>query len=89
MVYLICNNRSYRVLKVNMDIYKTQLLGEPRPDEYIGMDFNLPLNIAGIANAIGVHGRTIEDPDELAPAIEQAVESGRPAVLDVLIDGSV
>ena len=89
VVYLICNNRSYRVLKVNMDIYKTQLLGEPRPDEYIGMDFNLPLNIAGIANAIGVHGRTIEDPEELAPAIEQAVESGRPAVLDVLIDGSV
>ena len=89
VVYLICNNRSYRVLKVNMDIYKTQLLGEPRPDEYIGMDFNLPLNIAGIANAIGVHGRTIEDPEELALAIEQAVESGRPAVLDVLIDGSV
>ncbi len=89
VVYLICNNRSYRVLKVNMDVYKTQLLGEPRPDEYIGMDFNLPLNIAGIANAIGVHGRTIEDPEELAPAIEQAVESGRPAVLDVLIDGSV
>lgn len=89
VVYLICNNRSYRVLKVNMDIYKTQVLGEPRPDEYIGMDFPLPLNIAGIANAIGVYGRTIEDPDDLAPAIQQAVESGRPAVLDVLIDGSV
>ena len=89
VVYLICNNRSYRVLKVNMDIYKTQVLGEPRSGEYIGMDFPLPLNIAGIANAIGVHGRSIEDPDELAPAIEQAVESGRPAVLDVFIDGSV
>ncbi len=89
VVYLICNNRSYRVLKVNMDIYKTQVLGEPRSDEYIGMDFPLPLNIAGIANAIGVHGRTIDDPAELAPAIEQAMESGRPAVLDVVIDGSV
>ena len=89
VVYLICNNRSYRVLKVNMDIYKTQVLGEPRSDEYVGMDFPLPLNIAGIANAIGVHGRTIEDADELSQAIEEAVESGRPAVLDVIIDGSV
>ena len=53
----------------------------------MGMDFPLPLNIAGIANAIGVYGRTIEDPEELAPAIRQAVESGRPVVLDVVIDG--
>ena len=42
VVYLICNNRSYRVLKLNMDIYKTQVLGEPRPDEYLGMDFPFP-----------------------------------------------
>ena len=89
VVYLICNNRSYRILKLNMDIYKTQVLGEARPEEYVGMDFPLPLNIAGIANAIGVYGRTIEDPEELAPAIRQAVELGRPAVLDVVIDGSV
>ena len=89
VVYLICNNRSYRILKVNMDVYKTQVLGEARPEEYVGMDFALPLNIAGIANAIGVYGRTIEDPDELAPAVRQAVELGRPAVLDVIIDGSV
>ena len=89
MVYLVCNNRSYRILKLNMDIYKTQVLGEERPEEYVGMDFPLPLNIAGIANAIGVYGRIIEDPEELAPAIRQAVELGNPAVLDVVIDGSV
>ena len=89
VVYLICNNRSYRILKINMDVYKTQVLGEPRPDEYEGMDFPLPLNIAGIANAMGVYGRTIEDPEELAPSIRQAVELNRPVVLDVVIDGSV
>ena len=89
VVYLICNNRSYRILKLNMDIYKTQVLGEPRPEEYVGMDFPLPLNIAGIANAIGVYGQTIEDPAELGPALRRGLESGRPAVLDVVIDGSV
>ena len=90
VVYVICNNKSYRVLKLNMNTYKTQILGEKPPrSRYMGMDFPLRLNIAGIANAIGVYGRTIEDPAGLGPAIEQALELGKPAVLDVVIDGTV
>ena len=89
VVYLICNNRSYRVLKVNMNVYKNQILHEETPESYVGMDFPIPLNIAGIANAIGVYGRTIEDPSEIGPALRQALDSGKPAVLDVVIDGSV
>ena len=89
VVYLICNNRSYRILKLNMNIYKNQILHEESPESYVGMDFPIPLNIAGIANAIGVYGRTIEDPTEIGPALRQALDSGKPAVLDVVIDGSV
>lgn len=90
VVYVICNNRSYRVLKLNMDLYKTQIIKEESPrSKYLGMDFPIPLNIAGIAEAIGVHGRKIEDPAELAPALRHALELGKPAVLDVVIDGSV
>ncbi|MCH8280794.1 MAG: thiamine pyrophosphate-binding protein [Chloroflexi bacterium] len=94
VVYLVCNNRSYRILKLNMNLYKTQVLGEDTADspsglELPGLDFPIPLNIAGIANAIGVYGRTIEDPADIAPAIKQALDSGKPAVLDVVIDGSV
>ena len=90
VVYVICNNRSYRVLKLNMDTYKTQVLKEESPrSKYLGMDFPIPLNIAGIAEAIGVYGQKIEDPAELAPAMRHALELGKPAVLDVVIDGSV
>ena len=89
VVYLICNNRSYRILKLNMNIYKNQILQEEAPEGYVGMDFPIPLNIAGIANAIGVYGRAIEDPAEIGPALRQALDSGKPAVLDVVIDGSV
>ena len=90
VVYVICNNRTYRVLKLNMDVYKRDVLGEKQPrSQYIGADFPLPLNIAGIAEAIGVHGRKIEDPAELAPAVRQALDLGKPAVLDVSIDGSI
>ena len=29
VVYIICNNRTYRVLKLNMNVYKRHILGEP------------------------------------------------------------
>ncbi len=89
-VYVICNNRSYRILKLNMNRYKTHILGESRPSsKYIGMDFPLPLDMAAMANAMGLHGRTVEDPEELGPALKETLEMGKPALLDVVIDGSV
>ena len=89
VVYVICNNRSYRILKLNMDRYQTDILGRNTPSsQYIGMDFPRPLDLAAIANAMGVHGRTVEDPAELGPALKQALELGKPALLDVIIDGS-
>ena len=53
------------------------------------MDFPLPLNIAGIAGAIGVYGRTITAPDDIGPELIRALASGKPAVLDVVIDGRI
>ena len=41
-VYLVCNNRSYRILKVNMNIHRREILGEEIPEDfagYVGMDF--------------------------------------------------
>ena len=91
-VYLICNNRSYRILKVNMNLHRREILGEEPLtdfDRFTGFDFPRPLNIAGIANAVGVYGRTIEDPSEIGPEVRKALESGKPAALDVVIDGRV
>ena len=90
VVYVICNNAAYRVLKLNMNLYQTQILGQAAAEsEYIGMDFPSPLNIAGMAEAMGVFGRKISDPAEVAPALRDALGRGKPAVLDVAIDGAV
>ena len=90
VVYLVCNNASYRVLKLNINAYKTMILGEDLPaSQYIGMDFPIPLNIADMARAMGVHGTRVEDPAELGPAMRQALEAGKPTLLDVVIDGAV
>ncbi len=90
VVYVICNNRAYRVLKLNMNLYKSEILGQQNPaSEYIAMDFPTPFDIAAIAEAMGVHGRKVEDPADVAPALREALALGKPAVLDVSIDGTV
>ncbi|MHB8605128.1 MAG: thiamine pyrophosphate-binding protein [Thermoplasmatota archaeon] len=38
------------------------------------------------AEAFGGHGELVEDPHELKPAIERAFASGKPAIVNVLID---
>ena len=90
VVYVICNNGVYRVLKINMNAYKKNILGQDPPQsQYIGMDFDKPFDIAGIATAMGIHAQRIEDPTDLKPAMEQALALGSPALLDVIIDGTV
>ena len=89
VVYVITNNGAYKVLKGGMDAYKKTILKEETPSKYIGMDFPSHLNMAALAEDMGVHGRRIEDPAELGPAMQEALDSGKPAVLDVIIDGSV
>jgi benzoylformate decarboxylase len=90
VVYVICNNQSYRILKLNMNVYKTQIRGEIKPDsKYLAMDFPVRFDIAAIAEAIGVRGHTIEDPTTLAAAVRNAIALNEPVVLDVHIDGSL
>ena len=90
VVYAICNNRSYRILKVNMEIYLRHMQEDhERQSEYVGMDFANPLDLAALGQALGVAGERVDDPQALGPALEKAYASGRPAVIDVSIDGSL
>ncbi len=90
VVYVVCNNSTYRVLKLNMNLYKTHIMNEETPvSRYMGMDFPLRPDFSEIAAGMGVHARRIKDPAEVGPAVEQALDLGKPALLDVVIDGSV
>ena len=90
VTYAICNNRSYRILKVNMDVYLRRMLEDAdRDSEYVGMDFATPLPLAEIAQAMGVAGENVDDPTQLGPALERSIGSGKPAVINVSIDGAL
>jgi benzoylformate decarboxylase len=90
-IFVICNNGMYRVLKVNFDVYQREILNEA---ELTGphlpySEFPTPFDVAAIANSMGVHGERIVEPAEIKPAVERAVASGKPALLDMIIDGSM
>jgi acetolactate synthase I/II/III large subunit len=46
-------------------------------------------DISAIARAMGADGARVDSPDEVADAIESAIKSERPAVLDVRVDSAV
>jgi len=90
-IFVICNNGMYRVLKVNFNVYQREILnasaltGAKLPYS----EFPQPFDVAAIAKSMGVHGERIVDPQEIKPAVDRAVASGKPAVLDIVIDGSL
>jgi benzoylformate decarboxylase len=88
VVFVICNNGAYRVLKVNMAVYK-RMQGIEKQSKHIGMDFKAPFDMAALAKAFGMASVRIEDPARIGPELKRAVASGKPALLDVVIDGAL
>ena len=90
-IFVICNNGMYRVLKVNFNVYQEEILELPETSggRLLYSDFATPFDMAAIANSMGVHGETITDPAQIKPAVDRAVASGKPALLDMVIDGSL
>ncbi|MBI4595832.1 MAG: thiamine pyrophosphate-binding protein [Candidatus Tectomicrobia bacterium] len=85
VVYIVCNNRSYRILKHFMKNYYFPLLGlKDRKSEYPGMNFfEHPLDCASVAEGFGVRGFKVDDPVDLKPTLEKAFALGKPALIDV------
>ncbi len=76
-VVVIANDRQWGMIKASqMANYDAR---------YIGVDFT-DIRYDEIARACGCWGERVEDPKEITPALERAVASGKPAVLDVIID---
>ena len=88
VTYVMLSNRAYRILKLNMLEY----LGEAASGrEFVAMDLIQPdLRFDRMAEAMGVPARRVEQPDELAPALEEAVgHRGGPFLLDVVLESPI
>jgi len=76
-IVIIANDRQWGMIKAaQMAAYDAR---------YIGVDFN-DVRYDQVAQAMGCWGERVEDPREITSALERAMASGKPAVLDVVVD---
>jgi benzoylformate decarboxylase len=81
IVFVVMDNSQYKILK---------LLGERDDigDKVPGLD--LPdVNIVQTARSLGCEAASVERPEDLSGAFERALKTGRPYVLDVLVDPDI
>lgn len=80
VVLIQCSNGSFGWIKELQHLY--------HGGRYYSVDFN-PVDYAAIARGFGLQARQVTDPDEVRPAIEQALADGRPYFLDVVTESQI
>lgn len=87
--FVICNNHSYRLLKLNIQQYWHEL-HLPERDFPASFDLQEPdIHFAALAQAMGVPGVRVEQPAQIGPAIRQALQHDGPFLIDLVIKGDV
>lgn len=82
LTVVIPDNRNYRILKDNtLDV----MGGEEEEYDWQDMEFDPPVDIPTNVESHGARGQLVESPEEIAPAVEEALDRGGPDVLDVLV----
>ena len=80
VVIIVFNDRAYGMIKAGQKAcYGSR---------FIGVDFT-DARYDKIAEAMGCYGERVVNPQDIEPALQRAVDSGKPAVLDVIIDSEV
>jgi sulfoacetaldehyde acetyltransferase len=77
VVAVVFNNMQWGAEKKNqVDYYDNR---------FVGTNLRNP-DFAEVARAMGAEGKRVEHPGEVGDAVAQAIRSGRPTVLDVMVD---
>jgi benzoylformate decarboxylase len=79
ITYVIANNRSYRIIK-------ERLVSMRATDRFTGMDIRDPeIDFTGLARSMGVAAQRVTDPEDIVPALREALQSGGPRLIEVMI----
>jgi benzoylformate decarboxylase len=84
---VVCNNRSYRILKDNIRQYWRE---RDVPEHEFPASFDLrnpDLRFDRIAESLGVPAARVEAGEQVRPAISRALETDGPFLIDVVIGG--
>jgi acetolactate synthase-1/2/3 large subunit len=80
IVLIQCSNGSFGWIKELQHLY--------HGNRYFSVDFN-PVDYAAIARGFGFQARQVVDPEEVRPALQEALADGRPYFLDVVTESQI
>ena len=85
--FVMLNNASYRILKLNLVEY---LGADSRERDFVALDLtDPPLRFDKLAEAMGVQACRVERPEELLPSLREAIAYPGPSLVDVVMDSPV
>ena len=86
VVFIIINNRSYRILKQRVNALKGH---SAQSGIYVGMDLVDPaIDYVGLARSLGLAAGRAETIPETLRLLREALASAAPTLIDVLVDGA-
>jgi benzoylformate decarboxylase len=84
VVWIIFNNRSYRILKQRVNAMRGHAA---QTDRFVGMDLVEPeIDYLGLARALGVRAEAASSVADAADLLRQGLGSGKPLLIDVALD---
>jgi benzoylformate decarboxylase len=87
--FVICNNHSYELLKLNIQQYWRE---RQLPEREFPASFDLynpDIRFDELARAMGVQAVRVETPEQIGPAIRQALADDEPFLIDLVITSEV
>lgn len=87
--FVVCNNQSYELLKLNIDEYWKER-GLAKHEFPVSFDLtDPPLRFDEIARSLGIAATRVERHDQIAPAIREALAHDGPFLIDLVIANQV
>ena len=83
--FVVCNNRSYRLLKQNLQQYwnEREFTGRRYPASF---DIRAPnIDFVAMAQGMGVPGARVETRDQIGPSIRRALKHQGPFLIDLIL----
>jgi benzoylformate decarboxylase len=88
--FVICNNQSYMLLKLNILQYWKDQIGEPEHEFPYSFDLGHPvIDFTALAKSMGVPGVSVKKPEQVGTAIRQALAYNGPFLIDLVVTGHV
>ncbi len=87
--FVICNNQSYMLLKLNIMQYWREQGMQPSefPDSF---DLTGPvIDFAKVAESMGVPGVRVERPEQVGPAVKQMLAHDGPFLIDIVVSSKL